>query len=145
VLVIDDDAAALDAAAGLLAGWGCSVGVATSESAAQRMIEQTGVPPDVIISDYELDQGARGTEVISLLRKRWGGSIPAILLTAHKTAHVVAEAQISGLHLLAKPLAPAKLRVLLQFLLNLAAERMPNGRSKSVLGGRGEQRVRIET
>ena len=69
-----------------------------------------------MLVDYHLD-GGNGIGVIAELRRRFslqfGRDLPAILITADRSAHVREEAQAEGAHLLNKPIKPASLRALI--------------------------------
>jgi len=115
-LCIDNDHAILDGMERLLGGWGCQVLTATNLAEAITALDATGVEPDGLLVDYHLD-GGNGIVAIAELRCRIGGAdvqeLPAILITADRSAHVREEAQASGVHLLNKPIKPASLRALI--------------------------------
>jgi signal transduction histidine kinase/CheY-like chemotaxis protein len=113
-LVVDDDAAARDAAAGLLASWGWRVVVAARGD--EAIAGLSGIAPDVILADYRLADDELGTEVIGRVRKACGADVPAIVVSGDVTAEVRELARGAGLHVLHKPLQAAKLRALLQHL-----------------------------
>ena len=69
-LVVDDDAAARDAVAGLLASWGWRVVAAAGGDDAIAGL--AGAAPDLVISDYRLANDELGTEVIRRVRRRAG-------------------------------------------------------------------------
>src|SRR5712691_1712626 len=68
IVVIEDDALALDAMRGLLRRWGCLVVTAESESEALASLVDDDQLPDLIISDYRLAGGHTGIEAIQRLR-----------------------------------------------------------------------------
>ena len=70
IVVIDDDALALDAMRGLLRRWGCLVVTAESASAALASLAGDDQWPDLIISDYRLADGHTGIEAIRAAAKR---------------------------------------------------------------------------
>lgn len=113
-LVVDDDAYARDAAAGLLANWGWRVLTAAGGDDAIAGLPVT--PPDVVISDYRLANGELGTQVIQRVRAACGRDVPAVVVSGDVTAEIREITQSAGLHLLHKPLQAAKLRALLQHL-----------------------------
>jgi CheY-like chemotaxis protein len=65
-----------------------------------------------LLVDYHLD-GGNGLGVIAELRRRYGGDLPAILVTADRSVRVREEARGAGVHLLNKPVKPASLRALI--------------------------------
>lgn len=113
VLAIDNEPAVLDGMRTLLTGWGCTVTTAASFDEARTALAATPVVPQVIIADYHLDQGHNGLDAIRGLRAALSPDHPAILLTADRSAGVLALAAAMGAHVLHKPLKPAALRALL--------------------------------
>ena len=112
VLCIDNERAILDGMQTLLGGWGCSVLKAADLAEALAAIEGSGLEPDGLLVDYHLD-GGNGVGAIAELRRRHGGDLAAILLTADRSAHVREEARAAGVHVLHKPVKPASLRALM--------------------------------
>lgn len=111
LLVVDNEPAILDGMKLLLGNWGCIVATAAGLDEALAVL-RGGPEPHVVIADYHLDQG-NGLTAISALRQRARGPLPAILLTADRTAHVREAAAALDVHLLNKPLKPGALRSLL--------------------------------
>jgi CheY-like chemotaxis protein/two-component sensor histidine kinase len=114
-LCVDNDRSILDGMEKLLGGWGCRVLTAADLTEALAAIEASGVEPDGLLVDYHLD-GDNGISVIAELRRRFGresAALPAILITADRSAHVRDEAEAQAVHLLNKPLKPASLRALI--------------------------------
>ena len=73
-----------------------------------------GFRPDILLADYHLDAGQRGTEVITALRHALDEEIPAVVITADRSAEVQSMVQaLSGVTLLTKPIKPARLRALI--------------------------------
>ncbi len=126
IVVIEDDALALDAMRGLLRRWGCLVVTAESESAALASLADDDQLPDLIISDYRLADGHTGIEAIQRLRSALGAPIPAFLVTGDIAPERLREAGANGFHLLHKPVDPMALRAMLNQILRgggKAAER----------------------
>jgi len=117
IVVIDDDALALDAMRGLLRRWGCLVVTAESESAALATLSADEQRPDLIISDYRLADGNTGIEAIQRLRSAFGAPIPAFLVTGDIAPERLREASANGFHLLHKPVGPMALRAMLNQIL----------------------------
>ena len=128
VVFIENEAAIAGAMVELLAGWSCEVVAApTAEDALARL---GGRRPDVLLSDYHLDDGRTGLEALALLHARLGPAVPAALITADRDPGLRAAAEAAGYRLLHKPVRPGALRALLAQML---AERA--GRA---VGGAGE-------
>ena len=112
VLAIDNEPRILEGMKSLLTGWGSLfIGRATPAAAIAAM-EVKGLRPDVLIADYHLDDGD-GLTAIENLRDHWGGSLPAILITADRSPDMRERAAREDVRVLNKPLKPAALRALL--------------------------------
>jgi signal transduction histidine kinase/ActR/RegA family two-component response regulator len=116
VLCIDNDRAILDGIKTLLGGWGCRVVTAadltTAVAAINARDQEPENEPDGLLVDYHLD-GDNGIAAIVELRRRLRRSVPAVLITADRSAHVREQARAEGVHLLNKPIKPASLRALI--------------------------------
>jgi two-component system, sensor histidine kinase len=115
VVVIDDDALVLDGMCGVLKSWGCNVVTATSGDAALAALLER--QPDIIISDYHLRDGKTGFEVIESIRRAFGTSIPAFVISGDTAPERLREARASGYYLLHKPVLPMTLRSVVSQLL----------------------------
>jgi signal transduction histidine kinase/ActR/RegA family two-component response regulator len=116
VLVIEDDVLVRQALVGLLVAWGLRVSEAQGLTQAQEHLD-TGLRPALIISDYRLQEGCHGIEVVQLLRAHLGSDVPACLMSGDTDPALIQAAMAAGLTLLHKPVRPAKLRNLLRRLL----------------------------
>jgi CheY-like chemotaxis protein len=96
----------------LLRGWGCEVIAAPDAESALAMLDQAGPAPNGLLVDYHLDR-SNGIEAVQALRRRLGGDLPAILITADRSVKVRAEARAVNIQVLHKPLKPAALRAML--------------------------------
>ncbi|MEO8118138.1 MAG: ATP-binding protein [Rhodoferax sp.] len=113
VLVIEDDVLAREGLVSLLESWGCVVGPAEGLSTALQQLE-SGLVPDVIVSDYRLRDGENGIAVISQLRLTAGRPITACLMSGDTDPILMQAAREAGLTLLPKPVRPAKVRSLIR-------------------------------
>jgi CheY-like chemotaxis protein len=120
IIVIDDDALVLDGMRGILQSWGCEVETAASGDAALAALSANGGPPDLIISDSRLADGATGIEAIARLRAAAGAPIPAFVITGDTAPERLREASAAGFHLLHKPVSPMALRTTLNRLLKVS-------------------------
>ena len=125
VVVIDDDPLVLEAMRGILKSWGCSVVTAKSDGAALAALARQERQPDLIISDYRLEDGRTGFEVIEYLRAAIGAQIPAFLISGDTAPERLREASASGHYLLHKPVLPMTLRSVVSQLLKGHAECRP--------------------
>ncbi|SEA66324.1 Signal transduction histidine kinase [Thiothrix caldifontis] len=121
VLVIDDEREILHSMAFLLKSWGCLTITAESAAEALEKINQTGLQPDLIMADYRLREGKTGAEAITAVRQYCQRAIPAMLITGDTSEERLREARASGLYLLHKPVAPSRLRTVMNQLLKQAA------------------------
>jgi CheY-like chemotaxis protein len=117
IVVIDDDALALDGMGGLLRSWGCHVVAARSAAEALLDLAEAEGPPDIVISDFHLSDQCTGIEAIEQLRAAFGAPIPAFLISGDIGPALRQQAQRGGYHLLHKPVDPMPLRTMLNRLL----------------------------
>jgi CheY-like chemotaxis protein len=112
VVCIENDAAILDGMRTLLMAWDAEVIAVTDPDAAIEAIEAAGGQVTGLLVDYHLDRG-NGVAAIRDIRRRFGETIPAILITADRSPHVRAAARDENIAVLNKPVKPASLRALL--------------------------------
>ncbi|WP_076589875.1 PAS domain-containing hybrid sensor histidine kinase/response regulator [Vibrio ostreicida] len=112
VLCVDNEPDILLGMETLLERWGCHVRAATDIVASLQCIDQDWVP-DIVLSDYRLDNGRTGLEVLQQCRLRLGDSFTGVIISADRTKEMMEGIQYSGFDLIAKPVKPLKLRALL--------------------------------
>jgi signal transduction histidine kinase/ActR/RegA family two-component response regulator len=117
IVVIDDDALALEGMGGLLRSWGCHVVAARSAAEALEDLAGAERPPNLVISDFHLSDQRTGIDAIEQLRAAFGVPISAFLLSGDSSPSLLHAAQCSGYHLLHKPVDPMLLRTMLNRLL----------------------------
>jgi two-component system, sensor histidine kinase len=110
VVVIDDDALVLEATGGLLRSWGFQVVTAESDAEAMAQLAEHGRRPDLIVCDYRLSEGARGTDVIERLRSAF--EIPALLISGDPSSPQ-SNPNHGAYHLLHKPVDAVAFRTAL--------------------------------
>ncbi len=120
VLVVDDDALVREAMQSLLAQWGCTVAAAATGEEAVTLLEGGDRLPDALLCDYRLPGAETGIEVIRRLQAVAGRAIPAALVSADTAPESLQTMRASGYPMLPKPVAPAKLRALLEHLVAAA-------------------------
>ena len=79
-------------------------------AAAQKVIR-----PDLLIVDFRLESGHTGLEVIETMRRTFGPSLPAVIVTGSLMSNQEGEAHAHDFHLLLKPVVPTKLRAMIAF------------------------------
>jgi len=115
-LVVEDDDLARSALVGLLESWGMRVAQAPGPAGAMQCLAQ-GVLPDVMVSDYRLQDDLNGLQLVQRLQTQLPHHPPACLMSGDTDPAVIQAVQAAGFTLLHKPVRPAKLRSLLRHLL----------------------------
>jgi signal transduction histidine kinase/CheY-like chemotaxis protein len=116
LLLVDDEPGVLNAMRILLRIEGYRVVTAPSAAEAQELLRD-GVEFDLIITDFHLEEGRTGTQVISVAREMLGESLKAILVTGD-TSSAVRELQCDDrLRITSKPINSSELLALVKSLL----------------------------
>ncbi|MRU14575.1 response regulator [Roseovarius sp. A21] len=97
--------------------WGVQVLDCASEDEARTLLTEIGVSPDVIIADYQLDNGRMGTDAAQRLGVEFG-SPPVCIISANRSVELSERCASEGFGLIHKPIDTNKL---LHFLLNCTA------------------------
>ncbi len=121
VLVIDDDAAVLEAMQEALRGWGVRAVTARSLKCALARLPECGRYPDAIISDFRLSEERNGIEAIQRIQHELGVAIPAMIVTGDTAPKSLRVIEASGYRCLPKPVTAERLRAALSTLLDGAA------------------------
>jgi signal transduction histidine kinase/CheY-like chemotaxis protein len=119
IIVIDDEKAIQLALRSLLESWGHTVMTAGSGTDMMALLAECPACPDLVICDYRLRDGENGISVIRQLQADYNEAFPALLITGDTAADRLAEAHQSGLKLLHKPVANARLQAAIEELLDL--------------------------
>ncbi len=111
ILLVDDDPAVLKSTSFRLSlHKGLEVHTASSPKDASSVIDKMAPKePDLIVTDYHLNDKKNGLDVIAETRKRLGKETPAILISGD-TALDATELQSKGIALIFKPTAGNELR-----------------------------------
>lgn len=121
ILIVDDDPLVLESTVHILSAWGCNVSSADSlHAVVQRLAE--GGEWDLVITDYQLEDNITGLNIINEIKLKLNRTIPCILITGNTSQELSKLISAGGGHVLYKPVRPAKLRSLVEFLLK-AGER----------------------
>ncbi|MDF2154766.1 PAS-domain containing protein [Vibrio sp. CAU 1672] len=112
VLCVDNEPDILVGMENLLSRWGCEIRLATDIVESLKAIEEDWVP-DVILSDYRLDHGRTGLEVLQQCRLRLGNRFEGVIISADRTADMMDGIKANGFKFIAKPVKPLKLRAIL--------------------------------
>ncbi|MBU4046024.1 MAG: response regulator, partial [Gammaproteobacteria bacterium] len=114
VLVVDDDELVRNGTAGLIEAWGCRVSMAASLAEAERQFEQS--PFELVICDFRLPDG-NGVELAERVYMQSKQKPAFILVSGDTSPEVLKLVADKGMHLLHKPVRPAKLRAMMAFVL----------------------------
>ena len=117
VLVVENDPGMRQAFAMLLSGWGMDVSDAGGVEAARRTARESGRRPDLVLTDYRLDDGETGLQTIKLLRRDLGAALPALIVSAENGEGIRSLADPLGVPVLEKPVSETQLRRVLAELL----------------------------
>ena len=119
MLVIENDPATRTALTRLLQSWSLHV-AAFADVAAWEADMSEPKPPDLVIADYHLDDGAIGLEAVARIRALTHRTLPAIVVTADHSDAVEALVLEARCELVHKPVRPAQLRSLLSYMIQSA-------------------------
>ncbi len=111
VFCIDNEPAILEGMKALLEGWGCQVYTGMTPKQAEAICSK--FPPEIILADYQLDDGKNGLDTMDRIRKKLKRPIPGILVTAVNTEEIKEEVRRRGYQILHKPIKPAGLRAMI--------------------------------
>lgn len=116
VLLVEDNDSVRHATRMLLELEGYHVTAVGALSAARRHVEQ-GNPVDLLISDYHLNDGETGTQVIAQLREMLGATLRAVLTTGDTSSAIQQLPRDPYLRITSKPIKADELLTLLRALL----------------------------
>jgi CheY-like chemotaxis protein/anti-sigma regulatory factor (Ser/Thr protein kinase) len=122
IVVVEDEAAVRHGLDVLLRSWGAEVDSfdTVAASVAWAALRDPRLPPpDLLIVDYRMEDGATGIDAIEALRGQLGPRIPAIVVTGSTMSMHDAEAERHDFHLMVKPVVPNRLRAMIGFKLGV--------------------------
>lgn len=115
VVIVENDPDVLFATVQKLESWGASVLAASSSDEAVHLIRDIGMPPDIILADYQLNDGDTGEIAIKRMREEAGEKIPAIMITANRDESLVTSGRENDFTVLTKPVQLSRLRPLIDW------------------------------
>ncbi len=122
LVVVEDEPAVREGLIVLLQAWGASVWAFDTAQALQSWLasrDPAQAPPDLLLVDYRLPDGATGLDALAAVRAAWPQShVPAIIITGSSLGGHEHEAEAHDFHLLVKPVVPNKLRAMIAFKLS---------------------------
>ena len=118
IMVIENDEDVLYGTTQWLELLGASVLPARSTMEALEHVRDLGIPPDIILADYQLDGGDTGVQATLDVRAATGYQVPAILITADRSETVRRLGVQNDLSVLTKPVQLSRLRPLIDWKVN---------------------------
>jgi two-component system, sensor histidine kinase len=117
IVIVEDEPAVREGLLVLLQSWGARVDALPDLPAVQAWrADPEREPPDLLIVDYRLPDGATGIQALAAIRARWPGlTLPAIVVTGSSLGGHEDESAKHDFHLLIKPVLPNKLRAMIGF------------------------------
>ncbi|MGO2405809.1 MAG: hybrid sensor histidine kinase/response regulator [Vibrio litoralis] len=112
VLCVDNEPDILLGMKTLLERWGCEVRTALDLKQSISALEHDW-NPEVVFSDYHLDNGRTGLEVLDALREQIGDGFVGVVISADRSEEVNQAIKAGGFQFLTKPVKPLKLRAVL--------------------------------
>lgn len=109
VLIVENDAAMRRGYELMLGGSLGMVVRATGGTAEALAAMGQDDPPDVILADYNLDNGDTGIAAIRALRAAAGQPVPAVMVTAQRDARIARDCADEGVPLVEKPVGADEL------------------------------------
>jgi len=131
VLVIDDDAAVLDAMNDALLSWGMRAVMARSLRCALERLPECERYPDAIVSDFRLGENQNGIDAVRRIEHELGMRIPAMIVTGDTAPKSLRVIQESGYRYLPKPVTAERLRAELGILLESRPTRPENAANRA--------------
>jgi len=121
IILIDDENDTLDSMSDLIGSWGHRVLPFEAEKEALSYLSNHDFMPDMIITDFRLREKRTGIEAINAVNNFYRKNIPAIIITGDTAKDRIIQARESGNALLHKPIMPAKLRTVINNILQDAS------------------------
>ena len=115
IVVIENDPDVLYAFTSKLEQWGASVFAARSAAEALTHVRDMGMAPDIVLADYQLDDGETGDRAIAAVRAECGVRVPAIMITADRSNALLKRGAQEGFSVLTKPVQLSRLRPLIEW------------------------------
>jgi len=120
VLVVENDPAMRQAFSFLLGSWGMTVLATDGIEGVGKLLQGPRPRPEIVLTDYRLDQGETGVQVIAQVHAALGRAVPALIVSAECAETIGAASSHLGAGVLEKPVAEADLRQMMRALLGAA-------------------------
>ena len=106
IVIVEDDPDVLGLLEQLLKGDGHIVRTASDAAAALKLIAGGAIRPEILLTDYNLPGGTNGLDLLTQLRARLPGGLPAIVLTGDISSETLARIAGQDCIQLSKPVKP---------------------------------------
>lgn len=120
ILVIENDPAMRVALGMLLRAWGMQVAEAAGVAEGLTAVRE-GTVPDIVLTDYRLEDGETGLDAIAAIREDLGEPVPAAIVSAESSEAIRRFADPIAVPVLGKPVSESELRGVLRGLLEAVA------------------------
>ncbi len=110
VILVDDEAAIREGIETLLSSWGCEIECFESSIHCCEFLNTHDFRPEVILSDYRLQQNKTGLQLVNDVHQLMNAKIPAAIITGDTAPDRLIEAKKEGHLLLHKPVQPMQIR-----------------------------------
>ncbi|UTA46789.1 ATP-binding protein [Simiduia sp. 21SJ11W-1] len=118
VCLLEDDPAIQQQLCSLLENWGAEVVAFGSLDELRRQLPALkAAPPQLILTDYQLDDVDTGLDAVDLIRLTCNSTLPALFVTGIEDTAELELLRAQGYSVLKKPVKPAKLRAMLSFMI----------------------------
>jgi signal transduction histidine kinase len=117
VVLVDDNSEVLRSMERLLKSWDCEVVAATGVEEVLTTIIDRDLSPQLLLTDYHLADGARGTDAVRAINAEITCPVPAIMISSDNSEDLRSQLETLDIPLLTKPIQPARLRALMLHLL----------------------------
>ena len=104
---------------------------ARSTEEALAHVNDMGIPPDIILADYQLDGPDTGIMAITAIREITGSDVPAIMITADRSEVVRRLGLENDLTVMTKPAALSRLRPLIDWKIRRHAASLAHQRAQA--------------
>ncbi|MCW8831787.1 MAG: hybrid sensor histidine kinase/response regulator, partial [Colwellia sp.] len=118
VVLIDNEPLMLTAMQTQLQEWGCQVLAVNDEPALTAALTQQAFAPTIIISDYHLDDGKNGVDLVQQNLSRYAWQAPVIICSADPSEQVREHTSHAKFYFMRKPIKALALKKLIRQLLS---------------------------
>ena len=118
IVLIDNESLMLTAMQTQLQEWGCKVIAVKDEKNLHTALAKNNVVPDMIISDYHLDDDKNGVDLVQKSIKKYAWQAPVIICSADPSEQVREHTSSTKFYFMRKPIKALALKKLMRQLLS---------------------------